>query len=248
MKILFSPSEAKFKGGELVSIVKENYIFPELFSKRLEMVKLYNEYVLSASNDELIALFGTKKQEVIEHYKTDIFKAPTKKVIERYDGVAYDYLNYGTLSKKEQTYIDKSVIIFSNLFGAVYAGDKGLPDYKLKQGQKIGEVSCEKFYKKHFSDVLEGLLQKEEYLDLRAGFYTKFYKPTSPYTTLKFLKEGKVVSHWAKAYRGVVLRSVAQNNIKTIDAFMIMKIENLEVKEVILKGFHREIIYDIKEK
>jgi hypothetical protein len=32
------------------------------------------------------------------------------------------------------------VMIFSNIFGPVLAGDFGLPDYKLKQGEKIWEI------------------------------------------------------------------------------------------------------------
>lgn len=42
----------------------------------------------------------------------------------------------------------------------------------------------------------------------------KFYKITRPYTTLKFLKNRKTVSHWAKVYRGIVLRNVSKHNIK----------------------------------
>ena len=120
-----------------------------------------------------------------------------------------------------------------------------MPDYKLKQGEKIGDFAPEQFYKKYFSDALNELLHDEPYLDLRAGFYNKFYKPTSPYTTLKFIKDGKVVSHWAKAYRGIVLRKIAEANISTIEEFMKMNIKNLSVETIIEKGIHTEIVYNI---
>jgi len=129
MKILFSPSEAKYIGGNSQKITQKNYIFPNLFDKRLELITLYNQYIQNASQDELIKIFGSKKENTIEYYSNDIFIRDTMKVIERYDGVAYKYLDYATLKNNEKNYLDKNVIIFSNLFGPLLAGDKGLPDY-----------------------------------------------------------------------------------------------------------------------
>ncbi len=250
MKILFSPSEAKHRGDQKESVARStiernNYIFPELFDKRLELVSQYNRFIADASIEEKVKLFGTKKESLIEYYSENIFEKECMKVVQRYDGVAYDYLGYERLQTSAQKYIDENVLIFSNLFGPLLAGDKGLPDYKLKQGAKIADIAPEKFYHTHFTQALDKLLEEEEYLDLRAGFYNKFYKPSSPYTTLKFIKNGKVVSHWAKAYRGIVLRKIAQNSINSVDAFLEMEIENLALKEIIEKGIQREVIYDI---
>ena len=89
------------------------------------------------------------------------------------------------------------------------------------------------------------MLCNDDCLDLRAGFYHKFYVPSSYYTTLKFLKEGKVVSHWAKAYRGIVLRHIAKAHIDTIEDFIRLDIPNLAVQEIIEKKNHREIVYNI---
>ena len=88
-------------------------------------------------------------------------------------------------------------------------------------------------------------MQDEVFLDLRAGFYAKFYKPSTAYVTLKFLKNDKVVSHWAKAYRGIVLKAIAEEKIESLDAFMKMELAGLRVKEIIKKGIHTEIAYDI---
>ena len=92
---------------------------------------------------------------------------------------------------------------------------------------------------------MEAYLQNEDILDLRAGFYDKFYKPTKEYTTLKFIKEGKVVSHWAKAYRGIVLREIAKAKIENLDDFMNLSIDNLTIIEIQVKKNRREIIYSI---
>jgi len=245
MKILFSPAETKKSGGISGKLHKESFLFPELYEYRKEVLDTYQRYIDSTSDEKLSKFFGIKEHSKFEKYKCDIYSQPLMKAIERYDGVAFDYLEYGSLSKNEKHYIDTHTVIFSNLFGPLLAGDFGIPEYRMKQGEKINGFAPEQFYKKHFSFALDNLLQEEPYLDLRAGFYNKFYKPTSPYMTLKFIKNGKVVSHWAKAYRGIVLRKLSQNNIQTVNEFMKMEIEGLIVKEILQKKIHTEVVYEI---
>ena len=245
MKILFSPSEAKFKGGVNKKINKDSFLFPELFEERQKVINLYQDFINKANNEELEKLFGTKKQDVINYYKGNILDKEIMKVIERYDGVAFDYLKYSSLKDSEKLYIDTNVLIFSNLMGPVLAGNIGLPDYKLKQNEKIGDFQLEKFYNEKFSLKLNKFLENDEIIDLRAGFYEKFYKINKPYVTMKFIKDGKVVSHWAKAYRGIILKLLAQNNIKNIDELMNMDIKNLSIKEIKKQKLKTEIIYNI---
>ena len=246
MKILFSPSETKIKGGENKLLDTNNFIFPDLFQERINVINLYQDFINKATNKELEKLFGTAKQEVIDYYKGNILEKEIMKVIERYDGVAFDYLKYSTLKQNEKSYIDKNVLIFSNLFGPVLAGDMGLPDYKLKQNEKIGNFQLEKFYNEKFTNKLNEFLEDEEIIDLRAGFYEKFYKIEKPYFTMKFMKDGKVVSHWAKAYRGIILNLMAKNNIQNIKDLMNMEVENLSIEEIKKQKTKTEIVYNIK--
>jgi cytoplasmic iron level regulating protein YaaA (DUF328/UPF0246 family) len=144
MKILFSPSETKFKGGENIPLTAKSFIFPELFDSRMKAIQAYQNYIDTANQTQLAQLFGTAKLDVIEYYKGELLNKEIRKVIERYDGVAFDYLQYNMLSVPQKEYIDNNVMIFSNLFGPILAGDMGLPDYKLKQNEKIGEFALEK--------------------------------------------------------------------------------------------------------
>ena len=244
MKILFSTSETKILGGTNPSIKKDSFLFPSLYEKRMEIVKHYQTYITNASNEQLVKLFGTKKEDVIDKYSKNLFDGPTMKAINRYDGVAFDYLEYTKLNSSEQSYIDKNVLIFSNLFGPISSGDL-IPDYKLKQGETFDNIKIEKFYNENFSSILDETLKDEDIIDLRAGFYEKFYKIKKPYTTMKFIKDGKVVSHWAKAYRGVILKLLAINNIKTIDELMNMQIPNLKIEEIKKQKEKTEIVYSI---
>ena len=244
MKILFSPSETKNSGGNERVIDRNSFIFPELFEKRMEIINKYIEFVLSAPKEELIRIFGTKKEDVIEQYKKDISKTLTIKAILRYEGVAFDYLEYTSLTQEEQSYIDKNVLIFSNIFGPISSGDL-IPDYKLKQGETFANLKIEKFYNDNFSKQLDNYLEKEDIIDLRAGFYEKFYQVKQPYTTMKFIKDGKVVSHWAKAYRGIILKLLAKNHIKTTNELLKMEIENLKIEEIKKQKNKTEIVYSI---
>lgn len=245
MKVLFSPSEAKFSDGKGGVFNKDSFIFPELFEKRLEVINLYNDFLKNASKAQLEKIFGTKKDDVIDYYKDDIYKRATKKVIQRYDGVAFDYLKYEELNDNEKKYIDENVMIFSNLFGPMLCGDTGLPDYKLKQGESVDGFKIENFYKENFSNALDEYLKDEDIFDLRAGFYEKFYKINKPYMTMKFIKDGKVVSHWAKAYRGIILNEMAKNQIKTFDEFLAMNVPTLKVEEIIEQKLKKEIVFSI---
>ncbi len=244
MVILFSPSEGKTPGGENPPLSAQGLSFPERYAQRGEVLQRYAEYLRTSDAAALGRLFGFKDAEQIERYRMDPFASPTRKAVLRYDGVAYDYLDYASLDSPAQRYVDAHTIIFSNLFGPVGAADL-LPEYKLKQGEKIGEFATETFYREAFRDVLDARLDGEEVMDLRAGFYDKFYKPSMPFTTLKFVKEGKVVSHWAKAYRGIVLRRMAQEGIESMRAFESMQIEGLMVKEILKRGLKTEIVFEI---
>lgn len=243
MKILFSPSETKKSGGEL-SFDPSALLFEDLAPHRIKLLHAYTNVLQKGDMQVLSKMFGIKKEVDILKHKKDIIHELTMKAIERYTGVAFDYLDYRDLDTSAQTYIDENVILFSNLFGPILSSDL-IPEYKLKQSEAVADIKTEKFYNEHSAHLVEAYLEDEEILDLRAGFYNKFYKPTKPYTTLKFIKDGKVVSHWAKAYRGIVLREIAKAGIGTVDEFMKLDIENLRVKEVIHKKIHTEIIYDI---
>ena len=241
LKILFSPSEGKNPGGDLTAkeLLGSN-------SARKEILTEYNGIVTRADEDEITKLFGIKKFSDCQPYIQDIFSSPLMSAIERYQGVAYNYLEYSTLDDKAQGYLKRNTIIFSNLYGPLLGGDT-IANYKVKQGNNIGSIIPDKFYKERFSYQLDLFLAKDEILDLRAGYYDKFYKSNKEYTTLKFLKNGKTVSHWAKAYRGIVLRELAKHNISSIKEFMSLEMKNLKVQEIKKIKNKTEIVYNIIE-
>jgi len=243
MKILLAPSETKRSGGEFPFDIG-SLLFNELVPYRTKLLHAYINILQKGDLATLSKMFGLKKEADIRAQQKDIVHELTMKAIERYTGVAFDYLGYNELDARAQAYVDNHVILFSNLFGPIRALDL-IPEYKLKQGEAVGDIKVEKFYHEHAADLMESYLGDKEILDLRAGFYDKFYKPKKAYTTLKFTKEGKVVSHWAKAYRGIVLREIAKADIESLDDFMKLPIEGLTIEEIQTKKNKTEIIYSI---
>ena len=244
MKILLAPSETKKYGGAF-SFNPSTLLFESLLPHRTKLLHSYINILQQGDMQVLSKMFGIKKETDILKHKKDIVHELTMKAIERYTGVAFDHLGYSDLDSSAQRYIDENVILFSNLFGPILASDL-IPGYKLKQGEAVANIKTEKFYHEHSAQLMEEYLKDEDMLDLRAGFYDKFYKPTKPYTTLKFIKDGKVVSHWAKAYRGIVLREIAKAGVTNIEAFMKLSIEGLSVHEIQTKKNKTEIIYNIE--
>ncbi len=238
IKILFSPSETKNDGGNS----EQNFIFSELLPKREFVFNKYIEFLKSADEPELSKLFGVKTKTT--ELRDEVLNSKCMPAIERYSGVAYDYLDFNSLDPNAKEFINNNCIIFSNLFGPISANDM-VPNYKLKQGETFCGLKLEDYYKESFSKMLDDYLDDSFILDLRAGFYDKFYKPSKEHTTLKFLKDGKVVSHWAKVYRGLVLKAVAIANIQNKNEFMNLQISGLKILEIKRSGLKEEIAFEI---
>lgn len=120
-----------------------------------------------------------------------------------------------------------------------------IPWYKLKQGEKLEGFAIEKHYAKHFTPPLDTFLEGQFIIDLRAGFYLKFYKLKQPHVTMKFIKNGKVVSHWAKAYRGMAVKTLSEYRPQNEAAFREIPFPNLSILEIQTDGLKTEYIYEI---
>lgn len=243
MKILFSPSEQKSSISTDENF-SSDFIFPEILEKRVEILQNFNKFIQNSSLQRLEKLFGIKNENLIKYYSQDLFKKPTTKAILRYNGVAYEALSYAKLSQKEQNFIDENVLIFSNLYGPILAKDK-ICDYRLKQGENIDNFSNEKFYKEISSNLIDEFLKDEFIVDLRAGFYEKFYQLKKPFVTFKFLKTNKVVSHFAKFYRGKILSDLAKFTPKDEKELICLNYEGLKINSILKQGIKTEIICDI---
>ena len=58
------------------------------------------------------------------------------RAIERYNGIAFNYLNYNNLHNDSKNYLHNNLLIFSNLFGVLRADDM-IPEYRLQQNKQL---------------------------------------------------------------------------------------------------------------
>jgi len=245
MYLLFSPSEAK----SVLSPFLEPFSlsFPQLNPTRKEILSHYEALLSQGTQETLAKLFGLKDSDEISLLRScDPFSSPTQKALFRYTGVGYTYLNPSSLPSEAITFLENHLIIFSNLFGPLLGGDT-LPLYKLKQGETLQGLATETLYKTRASPLLDTLLKDHLVIDLRAGFYEKFYIPSFPYIRPLFYKNGKAVSHWAKAWRGLLARELALWQPQTEDAFNAMPIEGLKIEEIQCKGMQKNYFFSIMD-
>lgn len=226
MKILFSPSESK-------TILKEPCKHQNKLSK--EIASLHQEYldfVENADLSELQKIWGYKRIEDVLQTKMLSLEFSTLPAIQCYRGVGYEALDFDSLQSHQQKFLLDSVLIFSNLFGPVKAGDN-LPFYKLKQGEGFKGFTSKNLYCLREKE-LDELLDQECIIDLRAEFYQKLYGIKTHHFTFDFLKNNKRVSHYAKYYRGILLREIAkEKGIKTIiQRLEVLGLKYLQTKEV----------------
>ena len=245
MKILFSPSESKDIVSPFPPICKDSFVFDKFYHKRLEIISIYNNFVMNADDTSLVKLFGTHDGVMLKRLRSDIFSRGTSPAILRYNGVAYQHLKYSELDAWVKSYINENCLIFSNLFGPI-SPTCLIPEYKLKQGESIDDLKIEAFYQERFSPCVDEFIGDDVVLDLRAGFYEKFYTLKSPYITVKFLKDGKVVSHYAKAYRGLLLAQIAKQDIKTKEEFGMLKMKSVYLEEIKTSKLRTEYIFNIE--
>lgn len=241
MIILLAPSETKNENNTDKAFNNNTF-----FDKSIEVVKEYNDFLINSSVEEKMNFFDIKKEEDLKNcsFCTDLYKQETMQAILRYTGVAFDALDYLHLEKEEKIYIDNNLILFSNLFGVLKPTDL-IPIYKFKQGKKLPNFNQEMFYKQNLKPFLDDIIKNDILIDLSASYYKKYYKPDFEVLTFKFLQNGKVISHFAKHYRGKFLKYMARNNVVSESDILKLKIPGLKFEKVEVDKNIKTFIYNV---
>lgn len=259
MWILFSPSEKKYLKHEKAR-EKQSEPFYQDFICNIgldEALKAYVEVLRVGKESEIQRMFGVKTLSLNELAAAqNLMESPLLPAVLRYCGVAFGALDFEHLQQESQDYLSRHLLIFSNLFGLLRAMDK-IPYYDLKQGESFENKSIKfntkQFYLKNTKKIWEYLVESAkdnpknpqkslEILDLRAGFYQKCFNVYQVPTHLNvqesvvyepiFVKNGKVISHYAKHYRGILLRACAIEELACLADLENLYLEGLELESV----------------
>jgi uncharacterized protein len=145
--------------------------------------------------------------------------APAAPAAEIYRGVLYEALGADTLAPEARAWLDRSVVVFSGLWGVLRFDDR-IPAYRCSVGvtlpAPVGGLTA--YWKK----VLTAKLRPAAgpVLDLRSGAYAAMWTPAGAETagvrvlherTVDGVTRRSVVSHFNKATKGRLVRALAES-------------------------------------
>ncbi|MGG2465748.1 peroxide stress protein YaaA [Streptomyces sp. RGM 3693] len=225
MLVLLPPSEGKAAGGNGKPLDLGALSLPGLTEARAEVL------------EELVGLCAAdaaKAQEVLglsEGLKGEVAKnaglrtAATRPAGEIYTGVLYDALGLASLDAAARKRAERSLLVFSGLWGAVRIGDR-IPSYRCSMGVKLpGLGALGAYWRGPMAEVLpaaasEGRRAGGLVLDLRSAAYATAWKPKGELAgrtaTVRVLQskivngveKRSVVSHFNKATKGRLVRDL----------------------------------------
>ncbi|MCB5907132.1 peroxide stress protein YaaA [Streptomyces pinistramenti] len=220
MLVLLPPSEGKAAGKAGAPLDLASLSLPGLAAPR--------EAVL-AELVELCAADEAKAQEVLglsDGLRGEIAKnaglrtAGARPAGEIYTGVLYDALGLATLDAAARERAERSLLVFSGLWGAVRIGDR-IPSYRCSMGVKLPALGAlGAYWRAPMAEVLPAVAGDHLVLDLRSAAYATAWKPKGEVAgrtaTVRVLQskivdgveKRSVVSHFNKATKGRLVRDL----------------------------------------
>lgn len=221
MLVLLPPSETKAIGGEGAPLDLDALSFPELNPVRDELVSALADLARDVPAS-LKALDISERQVDEVHRNAALRTSRTTPALLRYTGVLYDNLDFPSLKKAEKQRACQRLAVASALFGVVRGGDP-VPAYRLSGGSALPDHgSLRTVWKPALEPVLAGA--DEFVVDLRSGAYSSFAKIPHAVVVRVVTSEGKVVSHFNKAHKGLLARAIARSSAEPGDLKGLVKL------------------------
>ncbi|MFT4044622.1 MAG: peroxide stress protein YaaA [Gordonia sp. (in: high G+C Gram-positive bacteria)] len=212
MLVILPPSETKSDGGSGAPLRLDTLSFPELTSVRKTIAD--SLVSLAADVDASSRALGLGRTQLAEvDRNAALWLSPTRRALERYTGVLYDALDFGSLTAAQQARAGDQLAIGSALFGVVRATDM-IPAYRLSGGSKLpGLPTLASLWKPALSPALGAV--DDFVVDLRSGVYQQL-GPVAGAVTASVVTQApdgsrKVVSHFNKHYKGLVARELVRS-------------------------------------
>ncbi|MFI8531892.1 peroxide stress protein YaaA [Streptomyces aquilus] len=219
MLVLLPPSEGKASSGRGAPLKLESLSLPGLTEARSAVLA---ELVELCAGDEdkareVLGLSEGLRGEVGKN--TELLSAGARPAGEIYTGVLYDALGLGTLDSAAKRRAGRQLLVFSGLWGAVGVGDK-IPSYRCSMGVKLpGLGALGAHWRGPMADVMPEAAGSGLVLDLRSSAYAAAWKPKGEVAgrtaSVRVLHAPtrKVVSHFNKATKGRIVRSLLSAGI-----------------------------------
>ncbi|KAK1178751.1 peroxide stress protein YaaA [Streptomyces sp. NBS 14/10] len=220
MLVLLPPSEGKAPAESGDPLDLGALSLPGLREARAavldELVSLCSADVEKAA--EVLGLSKGLHGEVAKN--AGLREAGTRPAGEIYTGVLYDALALATLPAAARRRAERSLLVFSGLWGAVRI-DERIPSYRCSMGVKLpGLGALGPFWRAPMGEVLPEVAGGGLVLDLRSAAYATAWKPkgevaerTASVRVLQSkivdgVEKRSVVSHFNKATKGRLVRDL----------------------------------------
>ncbi|SNX58073.1 hypothetical protein SAMN06272735_2554 [Streptomyces sp. TLI_55] len=219
MLVLLPPSEGKASSGRGAPVKLESLSLPGLTEARSAVLAELVE--LCAGDEEkareVLGLSEGLRGEVGKN--TELLSAGARPAGEIYTGVLYDALGLASLDTAAKRRAGRQLLVFSGLWGAVGVGDK-IPSYRCSMGVKLpGLGALGAHWRGPMADVMPEAAGAGLVLDLRSSAYAAAWKPKGEVAgrtaSVRVLHAPtrKVVSHFNKATKGRIVRSLLSAGI-----------------------------------
>lgn len=208
MRILLPPSEGKTPPASGPTLDLSILAYPELTDARAAVV---DELIKVSRRDDALAILkaGERIRPEVETQR-ELWSLPCAPAREVYTGVLYE---------AAQLREGDDVTIFSGLFGAT-GGEDLIPAYRLSMNVKLPRAGALKTYwRRHLkaemfaAEVSESATDaaydpNQVTVDMRSGAYL-VWNPPGPWWDVRVRdSSGKVITHMAKHYRGLLTRAL----------------------------------------
>nr|WP_202538753.1 peroxide stress protein YaaA [Streptomyces sp. SID8379] len=219
---MLPPSEGKAASGRGAPLKPEGLSLPGLTGARTAVLDELVE--LCASDEEkareVLGLSEGLRGEVAKN--TELRTAGARPAGEIYTGVLYDALDLASLDAAAKKRAARSLLVFSGLWGAVRVTDR-IPSYRCSMGVKLpGLGALGTYWKAPMAEVMPEAAGDGLVLDLRSAAYAAAWKPKASDGGIAERTAGvrvlhaptrKVVSHFNKATKGRIVRSLLTSGI-----------------------------------
>ncbi|MGI5505437.1 peroxide stress protein YaaA [Lentzea sp. CA-135723] len=207
MLVLLPPSETKAIGGEGAPLDLDALSFPELNPMRDKLVSALAD--LARDVPASLKALDISERQVDEVHRNALLRtSETTPALLRYTGVLYDNLDFPSLKKIEKERAYERLAVASALFGALKGGDP-VPAYRLSGGTTLPDHgSLRTLWKPSLEPVLKSA--DEFVVDLRSGAYSSLARIPHAAVVRVVTSEGKVVSHFNKAHKGLLARAIVR--------------------------------------
>jgi cytoplasmic iron level regulating protein YaaA (DUF328/UPF0246 family) len=220
--ILLPPSEGKATPGSGSPLDLAALSLPDLTPARVRVLESLAALCTGGDDEHARQVLGLSPGQAGEVGRNArLREAGAAPAGEIYTGVLYDALDLASLSPSGYDLLQRSVLVFSGLWGAVRLSDR-IPPYRCSIGVKLPDLGpLGTYWRRAMAATLAAAAGDRLVLDLRSGAYAAMWTPrggtAARAVTVRVIHERvvdgvvkrSVVSHFNKATKGRLVRDLA---------------------------------------